>query len=276
MNFDRDALTGYTLREDELKPILSSAIEYETSYVGHVKIAISAYTELLNNDFDPERFIVAGICKHRTLEKKEPILVDSNFIRGGYKSLNPPIDFAEKAYLFLKYIYSNGGRENHDFEFNSTIHFPLAYASPDEFDRILDHLDTEYYISIRKKLPFGGNKHYQYIGVKLTRAGKEEAEKALPKLPMFGLVSQEITTGDDEIDEKINHARQLFFDEPRFVSKLNSKKHLVPFTNGVFDLLTKEFRVSKKEDYILLTTDYNFDSEKNNPNVHLFLEQILC
>jgi P4 family phage/plasmid primase-like protien len=68
---------------------------------------------------------------------------------------------------------------------------------------------------------------------------------------------------------------KLFFDEPRFVSKLNCKKHLVPFTNGVFDLLNKEFRPSRKEDYVLLTTDYDYHPEENNPNVYLFLEQIL-
>jgi hypothetical protein len=175
---------SYTLKEGELKPVLGLAIEYETEFVGKVKISMPAYSELLNGDFN--RYLIAGICKHRTLENKEPVLIDSNFIREGYKALNPPTDFEEKAYQFLKYIYSYGGRENHEFEFNSTRDFPLAYSDQQEFDRIMDYLEIEYFISVRKKHRLGGQTpKYVYMGVKLTRQGKEEAEKAIPKMPLF-------------------------------------------------------------------------------------------
>jgi P4 family phage/plasmid primase-like protien len=68
---------------------------------------------------------------------------------------------------------------------------------------------------------------------------------------------------------------KLFFYEKRFVSKLNSKKHLVPFNNGAYDLLKNEFRLTKKQDYISLTVNYNYDNSVNNPEVWTFIEQVL-
>ena len=266
MTFDRCAITGYSLKEGELKPFTGSAIEYETEIVGKVKIALSIYSELLNGDFQKERYLIAGICKHRTLENKEPVLIDSNFIRSGYKTLNPPTDFEEKAYQFLKYIYSNGGRENHVFKFNSTMDFPLAYADSQEFDRIIDDLKDEYYITIRKKEKLGGQPGlFVYMGVKLTRHGREEAEKALPKLPLFGLVSQEISTGNFEIDEKINHARKLFFEEPITIEKMRSSCETLSF---ILEPLRKDlegfFTRKDVNDFFQLVN--TFDIRHNKPH----------
>jgi P4 family phage/plasmid primase-like protien len=60
-----------------------------------------------------------------------------------------------------------------------------------------------------------------------------------------------------------------------FMIKLNSKKHLVPFANGVYDLLDNKFRKTKKEDYVNMTMNYDFDEAVDNPEVHTFLEQVL-
>lgn len=221
MTFDRCALIGYPLKDGELKPILGTTIEYETEYVGKVKVTLPAYQELLNGEF--ERFLIAGICMDRTLRNEEPILLDSSFIRDGYKKLNPPTEFDEKCNHFLKYLYKHGGKENKEFELNSTKHFPLAFTNPEEFTRIVDQLKTDYFITIRKAHQMARGKESQiYMGVKMTNSGKDEARKSLPQMPMFGLVSQEITTGDNAIDEKINHARELFFDEPQTADKMRS------------------------------------------------------
>ena len=67
---------------------------------------------------------------------------------------------------------------------------------------------------------------------------------------------------------------KLFFHE-EFRSKLNTRKTLVPFTNGCYDLLQKEFRITRKEDYVSLTLNYPYEPNVNNPKVHLFLQQIL-
>lgn len=43
MNIERCAIIGYELKPNESKPITGTIIEYETEYVGHVKITLSAY-----------------------------------------------------------------------------------------------------------------------------------------------------------------------------------------------------------------------------------------
>lgn len=274
MIFNKCAIIGYDLKEGELKPLTSATIEYETEFVGKVRITIPAYTELLEGNF--ERYIIAGICKQRTVENKEPILIDSNFIREGYKLLNPPTDFEEKAYQFLKYIYSNGGRENYDFEINSTRHFPLAFSDPDEFVRIVDHLETEHFITIRKTHRMGGRvATYLYMGVKLTRYGKEEAEKALPKLPLFGLVSQEITTGNYDVDEKINHARKLFFDEPVTVDKMRSACETLSY---VLEPLRKDleefFKGKDVSDFFQIVNSFDIRHNKEQTKDLIHPEQL--
>ena len=52
MTFDKCAIIGYDLKEGELNPLTSTTLEYETEFVGKVKITIPAYTELLQGNFD--------------------------------------------------------------------------------------------------------------------------------------------------------------------------------------------------------------------------------
>jgi P4 family phage/plasmid primase-like protien len=74
-------------------------------------------------------------------------------------------------------------------------------------------------------------------------------------------------------DDIIKEAK-MFYNDPEFMYKLNSKKHLLPFTNGVYDLLANKFRPTQKDDYVNLTVNYDYIEDKN-PNVHTFLEQVL-
>lgn len=219
MTFDRCVLTGYALTPENLKPLIGTFVEYETELVGRVKITFAAYGELLNGNY--ERFLIAGICKDRTLKKEEPILIDSSFIREGYKKLNPPTAFEEKCSHFLKFLYQDGGRENKEFELYSSKHFALAFADADEFKRVMDQLVQDYNITIKTTHNLSQSRKL-YQGVKLTNVGRETVKKELPKMPMFGLVRQEIATGNVETDQKINHARQLFFDEPQSMDKMRS------------------------------------------------------
>jgi P4 family phage/plasmid primase-like protien len=74
-------------------------------------------------------------------------------------------------------------------------------------------------------------------------------------------------------DDIIKGAK-IYNNDELFITKLNSKKHLLPFTNGVYDLLENKFRNTKKEDYVNLTVNYDFPSSEN-PEVRIFLEQVL-
>ena len=272
MTFDRCALIGYPFKDGELKPLIGQTIEYETEYVGKVKITLVAYQELLTGDF--ERYLIAGICKDRTLKNENPVLIDSNFIRTGYKKLNPPTEFEEKCNHFIKYLYKHGGKENNEFELRSSIHFPLAFSDPEEFKRIVDQLETDYLITIRKtnNLSRGNQIHF---GVKLTREGKEEAIKFLPKMPLFGLVSQEITTGDDEVDEKINHAKELFFNEPQSADKMRSACETLSYVlEPLREDLKKYFAQKDVSDFFQIVNTFDIRHNKNTTKKIIYEEQL--
>jgi hypothetical protein len=219
MTLDKCVFTGYNLSSDQIKSATGPFLEYENEFVGKVKITLVAYQEL--EKLDNVRYLIAGICKHKTLQKQEPLLIDTEFIRKGYLLLKPPIEFEEKCKSFLKTLYQMGGKENHKFRMKSFEDFALAYASPEEFTRIIDQLESEYFISIDNKSKTL-ERHEFYFGLKLTNYGKEEVEKVLPKIPLYGLINQNITTGNSEIDDQINHARELFFSENPTLEKMRS------------------------------------------------------
>jgi P4 family phage/plasmid primase-like protien len=75
-------------------------------------------------------------------------------------------------------------------------------------------------------------------------------------------------------NEIIQESRRLY-KEKNFFKKLNTEYHLLPFNNGVYDFLTREFRSSKREDYIEYTVGYDYNPMVNNPRVHKFIEQII-
>jgi len=74
-------------------------------------------------------------------------------------------------------------------------------------------------------------------------------------------------------DDIIKGAK-IYNNDELFITKLNSKKHLLPFTNDVYDLLENKFRNTRKDDYINLTVGFEFPSFEN-PEVRIFLEQVL-
>ena len=61
-----------------------------------------------------------------------------------------------------------------------------------------------------------------YKDVQLTDFGIEEIEKELPKIPMYGLINDSISTGNPEVDKKINHAKLLFFNKPQTPERMRS------------------------------------------------------
>ena len=75
-------------------------------------------------------------------------------------------------------------------------------------------------------------------------------------------------------DDIIKGAK-IYYNDELFVNNLNSKKHLVPFFNGVYDLLTNSFRKTSKDDYVYYTVNYNYDETVDNPEVHKFINSML-
>ena len=64
-------------------------------------------------------------------------------------------------------------------------------------------------------------------------------------------------------DSVLEEAKVLFYCED-FLSKLDEQnKHLVAFTNGVYDLHKGEFREGRSEDYLCRCTGYAFPSSSD-------------
>lgn len=274
MTFETCALIGYPIKPEEIKPVTGTTLEYETEFVGKVRISLSAYIELKDGDY--ERYIIAGICKNRSLKNEEPVLVDSNFIREGYKKLNPPTEFDEKCKHFLKYLYEFGGKDNKEFEVNSTKDFPIAFADPEELTRIVDQLRSDNFIDIRKTHQMARGKDSQlYLGVKLTNTGKAEVRKSLPNIPLIGLVNQAITTGDIEVDKKINHAKQLFFDDNSSLDKMRSACETLSYVlEPLREDLKLYFNQKDVSDFFQIVNTFDIRHNKETTKDIVFEEQL--
>lgn len=274
MTYDKCALIGYRFQPSDFKLVSEDTLEYETEYVGKVKITLPAYQEMLAGR--DEGYLIAGICKERTLKNLEPIVIDSDFIRDGYKKLKPPIEFEEKCDHFLRYLYLNGGKQNKEFELNSTTHFPLAFADPEEFTRIVDQLIEDHFLTIRKAHNFpGGKKRQIYMGAKMTNLGKDEAKRGLPKMPMFGLICQEIQTGNIEVDETINYARELFFDDPQTLDKMRSACETLSYILEPFREDLKSYFLQKDvSDFFNIVNNFDIRHNKDTTKNIVHEEQL--
>lgn len=78
-----------------------------------------------------------------------------------------------------------------------------------------------------------------------------------------------------QLKDDILRDAQLFYIDNDFYKRLNSKKHLVPFSNGVYDLLDCNFRKTKKEDYVNLCVGYDYCKDLYNKEVDEFLTKVL-
>jgi P4 family phage/plasmid primase-like protien len=60
-----------------------------------------------------------------------------------------------------------------------------------------------------------------------------------------------------------------------FYKQINTKYHLLPFSNGVYDFFHKKFRKCTKEDFIELNLGYDYDPKVYNKDVWKFICEIL-
>ena len=272
MTIEKCPFTGFKLDPEEIKPVTGPFIEYETPFVGKVKITLPAFDEIKNA---PNKYIIAGICLSRTIQHLEPLLIDSNFIQFKYKKEKPPEKFEEKCLLFLRNLYLTGGNENKSFTLRPQNNFALAFASPEEFARIIDHVLSEYFITIgNTTVTTGESLGRIYNNTKLTTAGRTEASKSLPKLPMFSLINQNIQTGDKDTDNQINHAREIFFSEPMSIDNMRSacatlSYVLEPLRND----LNNFFNQKDIQDFFQIVNSFDIRHNKESTKNLIYQEQ---
>ncbi|GGA90155.1 hypothetical protein [Puia dinghuensis] len=222
-------LTGRRVSERLLGD--QDAFCYDTPETGTVCFSSQGYNAAHGLPQD-QKYILAGIYRNKKIKNEPAEMITTNIVNNILQQ-NIPYAFEAKARHFLKYLYDDGGKEFKSFDLNARLVSTIAYATPNEFERIVEFLKAEYWVEIRQEFHGAGTYH----GLKLTKIGKEEVEKGLPKMPMFGLVSQEISTGDPTSDASIEQARKAFFDEP---TNFESKRSACEALAFVLEPLRKE------------------------------------
>lgn len=269
-------LTGYPMSKDESKiyPQIDTTFIYEFLPVGKVIIALPTYQIFIANR-QQKHPILAGICREAFETNIEPPIINSDFIENQLKNRNYPKLFTEKAFHLLMHIYSKGGNDYKEFRFLGTKDYPLAYAENQiEFNKIIHHLEDKFFIKIGHKLQMSGHKII-FEDVTLTDFGIAEVEKDLPKIPMIGLVNQEISTGNLENDETINHAKKMFFEHPQSIDNMRSACESLSY---ILEPLRKDcevlFTKSDTNVFFKIINDFDIRHNKNTTRQIEFPEQL--
>lgn len=217
---------------------------YENPVLGIIRINDVGF-RALSTLTDKEKDIVKGLV--RNAQEEQGLIITEDLLNR-LDNLDIPYDFDGKTRYLLKYLYDHGGREYKNFNLNSAVDNALVYSSREEFENIVRGLKQEQLIYYKKAEQTKDRIFYLELG--LTKEGIRSIEQGLRKMPLFGLVNQEITTGNFEVDSKINHARELFFDEHPTIEKMRSACETLIF---VMEPLRKELENIFKGD-----TDYFF------------------
>lgn len=211
--------TGFKLQPENTFKISENIllVGYRNPIIKEVVVSHSEYISLRSKflcedeDYFSKLFIFSGIIRNHFEEYKTPFYVNSDFIVKGYKEYSYPSEFNDKAQYFLKYLYNNGGNEGREFQFVYDD-YALAYAkSKEEFQKIIGKLIKQGFIEYVRKPAKNMAGVLLNFSIELTPLGEKEVEKNLPAVPLFGLVNQDVFTGDTSIDDKILHAKKLFF-----------------------------------------------------------------
>ena len=183
--------------------------------------------------------------------------------------------FNEKLTYLLCYIYKNGGNEYKPIDFRSDQSYLIPECkNQGEFNRIMEALISKGWISYVDKTPDRGGP-VRYRGIKLTESGITEAEKSLPQVPMIGLVNQDITTGDPAIDDKINHAKKLFFSEPPTIDNMRSACETLSFIlEPLRDELSPAITVADVNDFFQLVNKFDIRHNKAAVSRLIYSEQL--
>lgn len=269
-------LTGRQLKADnsKIRETTGPVFSYEFKLIGKAKIAYPTYQIFLNTrDFN--HVDLAGICWNAFEDKVEPPLINTEFITNGIKSTPVPKTIKEKGYHLLKFMYQRGGNHFADFEFSSSEDFTIPYATgEEEFNKIMNTLKARHFIKIETNLGMSGH-IVVYKGITLTDLGIAEVEKELPNIPMIGLLNQTIATGNKEIDEKINHSKKLFFDDPENMEMKRSACETLVF---ILEPLRSEcevlFSKGDTSDFFKIVNEFDIRHNKDRTKQIQYPEQL--
>jgi len=271
----RCILTGlifdHTVRFENSNPLV---VDYKYSTIGRVRVALTTYNDLLSRQ-QANHPVLAGICRNAFENGNEPPLINGDFITTDVKNYKHPTEFKEKAIYLLRYLYHKGGKDYHSFNLKSVQDFPICYSNDiDEFNRIMNFLEDKFLIKWRDAPTFGRNMT-NFLSVQLTESGIKEIEKELPSVPLVGLVGQKITTGDFETDDKINHAQDLFFQEPRTLDRMRSACETLSYVlEPLREDLKKYFKQKDISSFFQIVNEFDIRHNKDSTKDIVHEEQL--
>ncbi|WP_158860998.1 hypothetical protein [Lunatibacter salilacus] len=241
MNFETCPITGIKIKSQDFQtniPIENS-YTYRVPTIGEVTLSHQAWLILEQNSFQ-QKPILAGYCRNIFDRKGKGPKIQTEFINEGYKSVEVPFSFEEKCRHLLEYLYEAGGKESKTFNLNSLVDYTITYSpNPDEFNRIIEHLKLLKYITYKSKddayLP-----KVIFFQIALTIDGFEQAKKSLPTDPMIRLIREDFGFGDEDTNEKVNHAIKLFHTD----SSMDNKRSACETLSFILEPLRNELKVT--------------------------------
>jgi hypothetical protein len=204
-------LTGYNFEKYvEFLPTDENTIKYKFAPVGIVNVSAFALERIKTNPI-VNPWILAGICRNAFINKKDPPTITIEFLDKYPDNIDYPRTFKEKLHVLLKYIYDSGGNNYKPIKLSAFPDYTIAFAEDiKEFVRLMEYGESHYLLDWKNKQD-SYNRLSIFIDVLLTDQGIEEIEKDKPNLPMLSLATQDINTGNPQLDIKIDHAKKLFF-----------------------------------------------------------------
>lgn len=269
---EKCVLTGLPLEQKiPFNQGFGTLVQYNHRAVGKVRIGRMFAQIMINqNQVSP---ILAGICRN-TDNNSEPPIINDDFVRNGIKEYVIPRNFEEKCAHLLKYIYENGGKEMNPFKFNSRYDYTIAYAdSADEFIRILNRLKQRNQIEFSTFDPTPAIVEFENL--LLTDGGIVKVNEINPQFLMIDLLRQKISTGNLNLDAKIETARELFFYMPVNMDKMRSACEtlihiLEPFRTDMEKYLSKK----DVNAFFQIVNDFDIRHNKDHTKSIMYPEQL--
>lgn len=239
--------TGLQIDPKEINDVPNKILvfSYSNKIIGKVEmpnlVYVSIFDKFLGKDivYMNNLYIYIGIIRNHSEKYGTPFCVSIDFIEKGYKDFDYPKEFRPKAFYFLNYLYQNGGKEYKSFSLNPN-HYPLSYSQNyDEFQRIIEFLEGENIIEYIGELQKAESGLMINFTIRITTFGLKEIEKDFPIAPMWDLVKQEVFTGDVSIDDKIMHAKKLFF---KTNSTFNDKRSACEALSFILEPIREELK----------------------------------
>lgn len=261
MNIDKCILTGIRLKPENLMPQQSEVIEYLLEETGHVKMHSVVYFGKCNlklESLDFPNYIIAGICKNLTINNLPPILIDTPFLIDGYKQFNPPLIFKDKCKAFLNFLNENEQKGAYSLDINTGINYALAYASPREFNDIVEKLIDEDLITIKSQRNISSCGYLKtYNGIRLSQKANKifktslfpEADEKEPRYVVsIGTMSNSIVQqGSDSSSVNLTVTQNDLSELNKFVQELNASLPKLQLTTDVRDELNAEIMALKAQ-----------------------------